>query len=371
MHILRPKKLIAPAVVALALAAAAMLSASVSGARADNPRSVTVMTQNIYQGTELEHALAATTELEFVLGVATDYDNVIATNFAERADALAAEIAQSGPALVGLQEVALWRTQFPFNPAVSPQTVSYDFLQILLDALAAHGMHYATVVTRDNFDVAGPGLFPSGLMGVRMTERAAIIARTDLPSDELKLSNPQEGGYQHVSVLPTLTGPFPLGGGWLSVDAKTRGKTFRFITTHLDGFSPAVAAQQEQEVLDGPAATHLPVVTVGDFNSVTTDPAYGEAVAAGFTDEWDAANPGDPGLTCCQVPPDSIVNPVSNLQSRIDYVFARGPFAPLDLHLVGADPSARTASGLWPSDHAGLVATLEIEPQAGLTFTRR
>lgn len=359
---------------AVALVTAVVASAAIgaASARADNPRSVTVMTQNIYQGTELEHVLAATNQLQFLLGVGADYGNVVATNFRERADALAAEIAANHPALVGLQEVATWKTQTPFG--TGPVTVSYDFLQLLLDALAARGMSYAPVVTRDNFyapgpgpDAIAPGLFPTGLMGVSLTERTAIIARTDLPVDDLQVSNPQQGAFQHVSSLPLLGGTFTLGGGWLSVDAKVRGKTFRFITAHFDGFNPGVAAAQVDEVNAGPAATDLPVVVAGDFNSQTTQPAYAEMTTAGFTDEWAAANPSDPGLTCCQVPPDSIVNPVSQLRTRIDYVFARGLFAPLDLHLVGADPSARTPSGLWPSDHAGLVATLEIGPQPGLT----
>lgn len=344
--------------------------AGVPAVRADvvpGRRDVTVMTQNIYQGSELEHVLAATSLAQFITGAATDYNNVIATNFSERADALAAEIAQSRPALVGLQEVALWRTQEPFVPGTVAQTVSFDFLQILLDALSGHGQHYTVVVARDNFDVSGPALFPAGLKGVRLTERSVVIARTDLPSDALQLSNPQQGGYQHVSVLPTLTGPFPLGAGWLSVDAKVRGKSFRFITTHLDGFSTAVAAQQLQEMLDGPAATGLPVVATGDFNSQTTDAAYARAVAAGFVDQWSTGHPGEPGLTCCQVPPDTIVNPISQLSTRIDYVFARGLLAPVNQQLLGADPSSRTASGLWPSDHAGLVATLVIGPGAGLT----
>jgi hypothetical protein len=118
--------------------------------------------------------------------------------------------------------------------------------------------------------------------------------------------------------------------------------------------------QQAQELLDGPATTDLPTILSGDFNSAPTDPAYTRVVAAGFTDEWTVANPGDPGLTAWQGPPDSIVNPVSHLYARVDYVLTRGPFTPIDLHLVGADPSARTASGLWPSDHAGLVAQLGI-----------
>jgi Endonuclease/Exonuclease/phosphatase family len=349
---------------------AVLLGAGVSSARADNPRSITVMTQNLYQGTELANTLAARDRLHFVLGVAADYNNVIATDFPERADALAAEIAQSGPAIVGLQEVALWRTQSPYNPASLPQTVSYDFLQILLDALAAHGMQYTTVITRDNYDVSGPGLFSFGLMGVRLTDRTVILARTDLPTDELTLSSPQQGAFQHIGMVQTLFGPVPISGGWLAVDAKTRGKTFRFITTHLlgpvlDGSPDPLLPQQAQELLDGPAQTDLTAVIAGDFNSTPADPAYATLVGAGFEDEWAAANPGDPGFTAFQNRP-GISNPIPTLHNRIDYVLARGLFAPLDMHLIGADPSSRTASGLWPSDHAGVVATLEIGPQPGL-----
>jgi endonuclease/exonuclease/phosphatase family metal-dependent hydrolase len=167
-------------------------------------------------------------------------------------------------------------------------------------------------------------------------------------------------------VLHPLSGPFTLGAGWVAVDAKVRGKTFRFATTHLDGFSITVAGAQVQEMLAAAAADGMPMIVSGDFNSKPTDPAYAAMQAAGFTDVWAAANATAPGLTCCQVPPDPIVNPTSTLRTRIDYLFARGLFAPLDLHLIGADPSSRTASGLWPSDHAGLIGELEAGPQAGL-----
>lgn len=348
-----------------------LLGASVNSVHADNPRRITVMTQNLYQGTELQHVLAAHTLPQFVAGVAADYANVIATNFPQRADALAAEIAQAGPALVALQEVALWRTQSPYNPSALPQTISYDFLQILLDALAAHGLHYTTVVVQENYDVSGPGAFPTGLMGVRLTDRSVILARTDLPTDELQLSNPQAGSYQNVGVVHTIAGPVTIKGSWLSVDAKTRGKSFRLITTHLlgpvlDGSPDPLLPLQAQEVLDGPATTDLPTLIVGDLNSTPGDSAYARVAGAGFADEWAAAHPRDPGFTAFQVRP-TITNPVSMLSNRIDYVWARGLFAPLDIHLVGADPAARTASGLWPSDHAGVVATLEIGPQPGLT----
>src|SRR4051794_32912760 len=126
--------------VALIIGVVASLAGTGPATAGSEPRELTVMTQNLYQGTELEHVLAAQTQEQFALGVATDYANVIATNFKERADALAAEIVRAGPALVGLQEVALWRTQLPFDPTSAPQTVAFDFLQILLDALADRGV---------------------------------------------------------------------------------------------------------------------------------------------------------------------------------------------------------------------------------------
>lgn len=164
--------------------------------------------------------------------------------------------------------------------------------------------------------------------------------------------------------MPTLNGPLTLGAGWVSVDAKVRGKTFRFITSHMGLFSTALAAAQAQELLAGPAAPGMRVVVTADLNSVPTEPAHAVMTGAGFTDAWAATNPGEPGFTAFQVPPDSIVNPISNLHSRIDYLFARG-LEPSEVDLVGATPSSRTPSGLWPSDHAGLVGTFEIERRSG------
>ena len=350
---------------ALVMAAlvAVLLGMGFSSARAANQGSITVMTQNLYQGTEFANTLAAKTQQQFLLGVAADYNNVIATNFPQRADAIAAEIAQSGPALVGLQEVALWQTQSlnASGQPTGPLTVSYDFLHILLDRLAAHGMHYTTVIARTNFTLAGVGLFSSGLMGVSFTERSALLARTDLPTSQLHLSNPQQGGYQAAITLQTFIGKVSIGGGWLSVDATTQGNTYRFITTHLSAITLTIGVQpqQMQELLAGPVATTLPVVMAGDLNTLTTGGAYTEAVGAGFADQWTVANGQDNGYTCCQVLP-TINNSKSNLFERIDYGLARGPIAAQDMYLVGANPSARTASGLWPSDHAGLVAALEI-----------
>ena len=60
------------------LCAVAAIAATSSGAA--NPRTTTVMTINIYQGSELEHALAATGVQSLVAGVTADYANVPPTS---------------------------------------------------------------------------------------------------------------------------------------------------------------------------------------------------------------------------------------------------------------------------------------------------
>jgi hypothetical protein len=53
-----------------------------------------------------------------------------------------------------------------------------------------------------------------------------------------------------------------------------------------------------------------------------------------------------------------LLNARSQLSHRIDLIMLRGAFTVEDISLIGNKPSDRTPSGLWPSDHAGIVATL-------------
>jgi hypothetical protein len=103
---------------------------------------------------------------------------------------------------------------------------------------------------------------------------------------------------------------------------------------------------------------------VGDLNSNPTPGApdatatYGIVTGAGFTDLWTALHAGEPGLTCCQDP--SLRNTTSALTARIDLVLYRGGFGASSADVVGEAPADRTASGVWPSDHAGVVGSLRV-----------
>jgi endonuclease/exonuclease/phosphatase family metal-dependent hydrolase len=95
------------------------------------------------------------------------------------------------------------------------------------------------------------------------------------------------------------------------------------------------------------------VMTRNLFLGADLRPAYELARAGGFDDAWPRAHPGGPpGLTCCHAP--ALDDPTDHLRSRIDLILTRG-----DLDVTAAATVGDFAAGLWPSDHAGVVATLE------------
>jgi endonuclease/exonuclease/phosphatase family metal-dependent hydrolase len=350
---IRPKVL-------LALAATALLAVPVARAEQPHPfagdRQVTVMTQNLYLGTDLNPIFTAPSLPVLFARVGAGWAQVQSNDFPARAQAIAAEIAAAKPDLVGLQEAELYRTDVPPDGSATPaETVAYDFIGLLVDALAQRGLAYQPVATFNGTDVELPAGLPPTL-DVRFTDRVSLLARTDEKTADLKLSNPQSGTYPTALTLSTVAGPITAPRGWASVDVKIRGKSFRFITTHLEAFSPLVRNPQAAELLAGPANTDLPVVAVGDFNSGPGgDPtAYGILTGGGLSDAW----PDGDGLTCCHAA--DLHNPSPTLTKRIDLVLTRGGFETVSADVLGEDPADRTPTGLWPSDHAGVVATLRL-----------
>src|SRR5439155_24444109 len=104
------------------------------------------------------------------------------------------------------------------------------------------------------------------LLDVRVTDHDVMLARTDLQTSELKLENIQVQRFTTNLTLfsPTL-GLLTNPRGWISVDAKLRGKQYRFVTTHLESLSPAMHAAQAAELVNGPGNTAVPVIFAGNF----------------------------------------------------------------------------------------------------------
>ena len=312
----------------------------------------------------MEGLLNARSLPELIAAAAQVTQNIADSKPDERAAAVAREIVKNHVDLVGLQEATIVRTgplQLPpidlgtFLPA---NGVVSDGLKLLLLALYNLGEHYSVVAIVPGFDaqlpIPPPLSTPPGF-DARLTTQIAIIARSDL-----RLSNREVQGFLANRTYPTAGGPVPNPRGWASVDVEKNGRKFRFATTHLETQSP-VQFPQALDLINGAGNTTLPVVFVGDFN-VTADsaadptfPVYQKFIDANFMDAWPRNRPG---LTCCQAA--NLRNPASLLTHRIDLVLFRGAIQVLDIHLVGNKSSDRTPSGLWPSDHAGVVATLRV-----------
>jgi hypothetical protein len=325
-----------------------------------------VMTYNVDEGTDYIEALSATNFSQFLAGVTTDLTNVRATNPPDRAQAIARQIGKARPTLVSLEELTQWRTcpTVNFQTCAAPQTLEFDLLQLIMDALQQQGQPYKVVVATTAFDLAAPSSL--GLI-VEATNRIAILARSDIDPGVFQLSNVQTAQFV-ATFTPVVVGiPFPVHRAWASVDVKFHETNFRYIAAHLEAFDPTIQAAQGQELLTGPANTSLPVVIAMDSNSKANPPAdpttatYENFLNNGFTDAWTATNEGEPGLTCCQDP--LLRNPVSSVTQRIDLILLHGGLSAEESKLFGGDPADRTASGLWPSDHLGVAAKLNPSSQ--------
>lgn len=353
-----------PAAAALALCAA--LAACADSEEPPRTR-VAVGSRNLYLGTPIDRAMVPPPANQSVYDVIDElWGIVVATDFPARAAALADEIAAHEPALVGLQEVSLWRTQIclppappcgdgPWNPATH---VEYDFLQELLDALQARGLTYVEAVSVVNFD----GEF-TGASGhdYRYTDRDAIIALSGV-----QVANPRGGNFD--AALTVYVGGFPvtITRGWVSVDATVEGRTFRFANAHLDDSDPVSQGAQAEQFLDE-VATTLPLVAVGDFNSSPTEtlrPAYGILTGAGLMDVWAHLRPsetGDSSYSCCR--DGELADPASRHGERIDLILHGPGVTPVSIDITSGNAAAPIGASqpVWPSDHAGMFGSLQLD----------
>jgi endonuclease/exonuclease/phosphatase family metal-dependent hydrolase len=346
---------------ALSVAAATFSQPSFAAKVPGNENKLKLMTWNLYQGVDLRPLAAATSQTEYFTAIASAYNAFLATDFTSRADAIANEIGEAKPDLIGLQEAIIIRTQTPADgPATAATAVTADFIQILTDKLRSKGLHYSVASIQTGSDVEAPGLFATGLMDVRLTDREAILVKDGLKG--FSISNAQGGQYVAMATLPSPFGPIGIPRSWVSVDVTfIDGSKARVISTHLDPLVPSVQVSQANELLAGPGATTIPVVLIGDFNSNADGSGtatYNNLVnGAGLKDAWNILGMGS-GYTCCQ--DADLLNPTSALSRRIDLTLFKGSFKVQSIEVVGNSIADRTQSGLWPSDHAGVVTKLKL-----------
>jgi len=325
------------------------------------------MTRNVYVGADFGPLLTAP-DFPTLVGLAGQALQLIRDNKPDaRMAAIAREIVRNDVDLVGLQEATILRTgpvtTSPDDPtAPLPENiVESDSLELLLKELRRLGQPFQTVAIVPGLDAQLPAITANFAVDARLTTRIVIIARI---RSDLKLSNVQAQGFlRNLSFLVAGETTLVNARGWASVDVEKNGRKFRFATTHLDADHPGVRDLQAMDMIAAAGNTNLPLVFVGDFNVTSTtslDPTYDRFLDAHFVDAWTRKHGSVAGLTCCHLADLSNPTSVGVFDKRLDLVLFRGDFRVESIRLVGEKPGDRIPPGLWPSDHAGVVATLRI-----------
>jgi endonuclease/exonuclease/phosphatase family metal-dependent hydrolase len=388
-------------IVAVLLLAASACSSS------SNPPTISVVSQNLYLGGDIFLVTAATDATGAAAATYDVWQSVQATDFPARAKVIAAGIAAQNPDVVGLQEVATWRTGdpvvcapdgsgLPYINSPVAATVAYDFLASLRAELAALGLQYDVGAVTQSIDVefcafkAGSGAPP---IDVRYTDRDVILVRQGMAT-----RNATGGVYATYIPVPIPGTPVivPQRRAWNMVEVQKGATWVRVFETHLEvqeieqaqpyGFIFQLAQAGELiglQVNPRKAADPLPTILLGDMNSQAEQPGGSPLritynfLAQGLpfpdvavvswwptalvgtlsplADAWTQANPGQPGLTWGFT--DDLLSGTPS--QRIDLVLAWGAGAQ-SMQTFGGTAMTATTPPLHASDHLGVAAQIEL-----------
>jgi hypothetical protein len=379
------------AVLLTALLLASTGGAAPAGAKGDGIP-LSVMTRNQYFGGDLLAVATSPDAASFMAAARAVLMDIAASNFPERAQAFARDIAERRPDIVGLQEVY----DFKLNGENTGAPPFLDQLQVTMTALAAAGAGYVVVASVQNLwlalpvDLDGDGV-PESVVSVM--DRDVILARADIagqvtpvPFSTFCARPSADGGpgcnFWWRAEASTPLGAIALDRGFVAVDVTLGGRDFRIVNTHLeienlnsDPMAPFIQAAQASELkaLVDALSAGKTVVVLGDINSTPVDPLFPDPFAGPFVrpfrqftegvdlfndpggrayfDAW-LLRPGDPaGFTCCF---EDLAAPYFDVTERKDVVFVSHLPVSVKANVLGNDPSDKTPSGLWPSDHAGV-----------------
>jgi endonuclease/exonuclease/phosphatase family metal-dependent hydrolase len=373
------------------------------------------MTRNQYLGADLAPVILAQSPPEFVAAATAALTQVATNDFPRRAKGFAREVFLTRPDVIGLQEV--------FNFTVNDQNIGppfVDHLTATLNAFEAAGLHYVVAGSITHLDVTVPLDINGDTVPdpVRVVDRDVILVKAGLPFKALAgdaptglcgvpvpnpipgaplpgtlRSTPFEDGCTYTVVAAVgspVVGSIVVYRGFLGVDVKVAGKTYRVVNTHLEVKQPdpsnpssaIIQFLQAVELAGTLVATTPPnrtLIALGDFNSSPLDTPLGPILPpyqvlvdpplglpdTGLEDAWisNALAPLDPnGFTCCQRA--DLSNTSSLLNERIDLLLVRdaGWFEPFAL-VTGRVPLLPVATPPnWASDHGGVFGTLFFWP---------
>ena len=335
-----------------------------------------VMSQNMYLGANIDLLLTAQTPQQVAEVFQQLRISTQAGNFA-RAYRLAEQIATQAPHLVGLQEVTTYVLDFGGGV-----TQTLDFLYVLQAHLAYFAATRGTPTYTAHRAVWTSVAFPASVFDpafpdVTYQDGDAVLVRSDVPL----VGSPTLKSYDTFEVFQVAGTFFENHRGYIAVSAEIDDQVIRFVNTHLEvQMFETTQLAQAAELVGALEDETLPVVIVGDFNSAANHDSPESQMTgsyrlfrnAGYADMWLRQPHSVGGVTCCQAP--TLTNAVSELGQRLDLVLVRWDSAGFGgqsyVDLVGEDPDDRLTFAdpelgtltLWPSDHAGIVATLWPAP---------
>ncbi|MFC7068618.1 endonuclease/exonuclease/phosphatase family protein [Halobaculum lipolyticum] len=342
----------------------------------------TVLTQNCYLGFDVSRLLSADSLGGFRRIVGRFVDRVDPAVYAARADAVAAAVADADADVVALQEATRFRTQTPGDfgtrGAEAADDVLVDLLEEVEAALDARGLDFRRAAVTRTSDAELPAETADGRLDFRVTDRNAVLVRDGV---DVRGRVRRTFDTDLAVAIPNTDEEVSLRRGYARADLAMEGVTFAAVSTHLEAVSSFMRVLQARELLRELPGDR-PVVLAGDLNSGPRgESAAYDLLTEEFVDPFGRLSTDGSGATCCQSP--TLRNDRSALSRRIDAVLRRGDIRATAIERVNhraadririaregtddgtgdgtdaGDGDGADGEQLWPSDHAGVVATFE------------
>lgn len=362
-----------------------------------------VMTLNLYLGGSLSDAInKAANIVEFLPAAAKVYDTAIKTDFPLRAKWIAKTVKKQNPDIITLNELTEWL--FTSNSGVNKP--SYDYLQILQDALANEGMNFQLASLSPNADIGYSStigipyfnpkqsgcdkLFPLDETGalrcqVRLKDRDAILYNT--ASTDLAFTGVHDNGnFKKQQVFTVAGAKLSFQRGWASAGFTYRGKAVTVLTSHLEvesqdgkkgkygpkNWPSKIQVAQGKELLkiakSKSKQSEGRVILAGDLNSDANgyySPTYRKLTKSYFKDSWKQAGGKfgkAKGATCCQTgtlkSSKRLDSGDPEIPTRIDLVLTRN--AKAVWKRIDGKKLMQKKQPKWQSDHYFYAAAVRL-----------
>lgn len=252
----------------------------------------TVMSRNIYLGADVGVALELIPDMPAAAQFM--WDQVNKNDFSKRSVALANEIKEYQPDVIGLQEATIWYCK---KNAWSKKVEVFNFTDQLLEAL---GGEYV-LASKDGTTAFNPGYSinpipfltmvkdPERFQKIFGEDKAAcgfqigdaLAIKKSLADQVIQVGNTEyEDSY---SIIPTL---MTIYRGYTWADINIANIPVRFVSTHLESIwdenKVPNAAKQASQLISDLKETNMPLVVIGDFNADPRDPRPANAANPGL-----------------------------------------------------------------------------------------